>query len=183
MYDITQTPLAGVLVLELTPISNEENHSFQTFSQESFNQAIKSTEYKFVQDNQSKSIKNVLRGMHYQIKYPQGKLIRVLNGSIYDVVIDLRRKSESFGKWYGLEISSSNAKQIWIPPGFAHGFLVTSDTAEILYKTTEYWKPKFERTLIWSDPNININWPLSDTPILSERDSNGTLFVSTELFE
>jgi len=183
MYDITQTPLAGVLVLELKPISNEKNHSFQTFSQESFNKAIKSSEYKFVQDNQSKSIKNVLRGMHYQIKYPQGKLIRVLNGSIYDVVIDLRKKSESFGEWYGLEISSSNAKQIWIPPGFAHGFLVTSDTAEILYKTTEYWEPKFERTLIWSDPNININWPLCEIPILSERDSNGTLFGNTELFE
>ena len=137
----------------------------------------------FVQDNHSRSIKNVLRGLHYQIRQPQGKLIRVITGEVFDVAVDLRRSSATFGKWAGAILSSENFQMLWIPPGFAHGFLVLSDTAEFVYKATDFYAPQYERSIRWDDPQIQIDWPLQgQTPILSNKDANGTLFHDAEAF-
>jgi len=171
------------LIFEYSDSGNQHEFSIETFSQQEFNQAIHSSKYKFVQDNQSKSLKHVLRGMHYQIKNPQGKLIRVLNGSIFDVAIDFRRNSKTFCQWFGIQLDSNSKHQIWIPPGFAHGFLTTSDSAEILYKTTDYWYPEYERTILWSDPDININWPNLVKPILTEKDAKGTHLKDAEFYD
>ena len=137
----------------------------------------------FVQDNHSKSRKGVIRGLHYQIHRPQGKLVRVISGSVYDVVVDLRRSSSSFGKWLGIELSSANKRQVWIPPGFAHGFLATSNNTECLYKTTDYWYPEFERSLLWCDPAIGIQWPEFDDYSLAAKDISGTALAEADLFD
>jgi dTDP-4-dehydrorhamnose 3,5-epimerase len=125
----------------------------------------------------------VLRGLHYQIRQPQGKLVRVVSGSVFDVAVDLRRSSSSFGQWYGAELSAQNKRQLWIPPGFAHGFLVTSESAEFLYKTTDYWAPEFERSLAWNDPALAITWPLAGEPVLSAKDRVGLPFAQSETYE
>ena len=139
---------------------------------------------KFVQENHSRSIKNVLRGLHYQIACPQGKLIRVVSGSIFDVAVDLRRTSPNFGKATNFVLSEENGQLVWIPPGYAHGFLVTSDAADVIYSVTDYRYPEHERTLLWSDPDLAINWPLAgDPPILSERDRIGLPYAQTELYD
>lgn len=137
----------------------------------------------FVQDNHSKSSKNVLRGLHYQIQHPQGKLIRVIVGEVYDIAVDLRKKSPTFGKWVGTYLSADNFGMLWIPPKFAHGFLVLSDSAEFVYKTTDFYAPQYERTILWNDPQIGINWPLNDgLPLLSSKDLDGKLLNESEVF-
>jgi len=129
----------------------------------------------FVQDNHSKSVRGVLRGLHYQAQHPQGKLVRVTQGEVFDVAVDLRRDSPCFGKWVGVTLSADNRRQLWVPPGLAHGFLVTSDSAEVLYKTTDYWYPEHEQCLMWDDLTVNIRWPLQGKPQLSEKDAKGKL--------
>ncbi len=171
-YQVMQTPLEGVLVLEPKVFGDERGFFFESFNARDFTQAtgVKET---FVQDNHSKSAKGVLRGMHYQVQHAQGKLVRVTQGVVFDVVVDIRRGSKTFGQWFGLELSAENKKQVWIPAGLAHGFLVTSDSAEFLYKTTDYYHPEFERSLLWSDPVIGIEWPLhllDAPPLLAAKD-------------
>ena len=138
---------------------------------------------RFVQDNHSKSAKNVLRGLHYQIKQPQGKLVRVVVGEVFDVAVDLRRGSPNFGAWVGIHLSAENKRQFWVPPGFAHGFLVLSAAAEFLYKTTDYYAPEYERSLLWNDPELEIDWPLEGDPILSVKDQAGVRFKDAEVFD
>ncbi len=137
----------------------------------------------FVQDNHSRSQRNVLRGLHYQIGQPQGKLVRVVSGTVFDVAVDLRRGSPSFGKWVGAELSAENKRLIWLPPGMAHGFVALSDSADFLYKATDYYAPQFERTILWNDPDLGIAWPLAGEPILSAKDAAGLPFREAEVFE
>jgi dTDP-4-dehydrorhamnose 3,5-epimerase len=137
----------------------------------------------FVQDNHSKSGKDVLRGLHYQIKHPQGKLVRVVQGTVFDVAVDLRKSSPTFGKWVGEVLSAENNKQLWVPPGFAHGFVVLSESAEFLYKTTDYWYPEHERCVLWSDPAVGIEWPIDFTPQLAPKDAAGKTLAEAEVFE
>ena len=169
-------------VIKITPeiYEDERGFFFESFNEKHFFRAIGS-DLTFVQDNHSRSKKGVLRGLHYQIKNPQGKLVRVIRGSIFDVVVDLRKASKTFGKHYHLELTESNKTQLWIPPGMAHGFLALSDFAEVVYKTTDYWSPEYERTLVWDDPKLSIDWPSKKT-LLSKKDSEGCLFSEAELF-
>jgi dTDP-4-dehydrorhamnose 3,5-epimerase len=169
-----QTPLAGVLVLEPKVFGDERGFFFESFNARDFEQAtgLKET---FVQDNHSKSNKGVLRGLHYQTQHAQGKLVRVAQGAVFDVAVDIRQGSPTLGQWFGIELSAENKKQIWIPKGLAHGFLVTSDSAEFLYKTTDYYHPEYERSLLWSDADIGIEWPLhmlDGVPLLAAKDAN-----------
>jgi dTDP-4-dehydrorhamnose 3,5-epimerase len=136
----------------------------------------------FVQDNHSKSAKGVLRGLHYQIQHPQGKLVRVTQGEVFDVAVDLRKSSPHFGKWEGVVLSADNKRQLWVPPGFAHGFVVLSDTAEFLYKTTDYYHPEFERSLLWSDPTVGIQWPVGSAPLLAAKDREAATLDQAETF-
>ncbi len=172
-YQVTQTPLVGVLVLEPQVFGDARGFFFESFNQRDFNQATGLSET-FVQDNHSKSAKGVLRGLHYQTQHAQGKLVRVTQGAVFDVAVDIRKDSPTFGQWFGIELSAENKKQMWIPKGLAHGFLVTSDRAEFLYKTTDYYHPEFERSLLWSDPAIGIDWPLhllAASPLLAAKDA------------
>uniref|UniRef100_UPI0025CFE708 dTDP-4-dehydrorhamnose 3,5-epimerase n=1 Tax=Rhodoferax sp. UBA5149 TaxID=1947379 RepID=UPI0025CFE708 len=137
----------------------------------------------FVQDNHSRSVKGVLRGLHYQIQHPQGKLVRVTQGEVFDVAVDMRRSSPNFGKWVGVVLSADNHRQLWVPPGFAHGFVVTSDTAEFLYKTTDYWYPEFERSLLWNDPAVGVQWPMQTAPQLAAKDSAAKTLSEAEVFD
>lgn len=176
-----KTEIEGVLMLEPKVFGDDRGYFFEAFNQRRFNEVV-GGEGTFVQDNQSKSCKNVLRGLHYQVQKPQGKLVRVLAGEIFDVAVDIRRNSPSFGKHTGITLSSENKRMVWIPAGFAHGFLVLSDYAEILYKTTDYWVPEFERSMIWDDPVLAIPWPLrGEQPILSEKDRRGAKFAEVEV--
>lgn len=178
---VTPTAIPEVLILEPQVFGDERGFFFESFNARRFEQdtGVAAT---FVQDNHSKSAQNVLRGLHYQIHQPQGKLVRALAGSIYDVVVDLRRASPFFGRWVGVELSAENRRQIWVPPGFAHGFVVTSDTAECAYKTTDYWAPEYERSILWNDPAIGIVWPLTGPPMLSGKDSQGSFLADAEYF-
>lgn len=183
-YQITQTPIAGVLVLEPKVFGDERGFFYESFNARDFEQAtgLKST---FVQDNHSKSAKGVLRGLHYQTQHAQGKLVRVAQGSVYDVAVDIRQGSPTFGHWLGLELSGENKRQLWIPAGLAHGFLVTSESAEFLYKTTDYYYPEFERSLLWSDPAIGIDWPLNlldSYPLLATKDAQAPTFKESALY-
>lgn len=176
------TPLPGVFVIEPKVFGDDRGFFFESFNLRDFRAATGVT-LDFVQDNHSRSRKNVLRGMHYQIQHPQGKLVRVVAGSVFDVVVDLRRSSDTFGQWFGVELSAENKKQLWVPPGFAHGFLVTSEVAEFLYKTTDYWYAEHERSLKWDDPQIGIEWPLEDEePVLAAKDANAKGFREVEVF-
>jgi dTDP-4-dehydrorhamnose 3,5-epimerase len=171
-YQVTTTHIDGVLVLEPKVFGDARGFFFESFNQRDFNQATGLNET-FVQDNHSKSAKGVLRGLHYQVQHAQGKLVRVTQGAVFDVAVDIRKGSATFGKWFGIEISAENKKQLWIPAGLAHGFLVTSESAEFLYKTTDYYHPEFERGLLWSDPLIAIEWPLhliDAPPLLAAKD-------------
>jgi len=154
---------------------------FESFNEKRF-EDLTGVKKRFVQDNHSKSQKNVLRGLHYQIQQPQGKLVRVISGEVFDVAVDLRRSSSTFGQWVGVVLSEKNQRQLYIPEGFAHGFMVTSESAQFLYKTTDYWAPEFERTILWNDPTIAITWPLSGEPLLSNKDRAGTAFNEAETF-
>ena len=174
------TAIPDVLLLEPTVFADERGFLFESWNRRTL--AGLGIDADFVQDNHSKSNRNVLRGLHYQIEQAQGKLVRVISGSVYDVAVDLRRSSPSFGQWVGCELSAGNRRMAWIPPGFAHGFCVTSDAAEFLYKTTDYWNPAHERTLLWNDPRLGIDWPLSAPPILAPKDAAGTPFAAAETY-
>lgn len=170
-YKIIQTPIPDLLILEPTVYGDERGFFMESFNERDFCNVV-GREIKFVQDNHSRSSKGVLRGLHYQTKNPQGKLVRVTSGIVYDVAVDIRESSPSFGKWFGLEISAENKRQLWIPPGFAHGFLVLSEFADFLYKTTEYYDPDSEGSINWRDPSISINWPDTEITGISEKDKN-----------
>ena len=178
---IAATNLPEVFVLEPVVHGDERGFFFESFNQKRFEEAI-GRKTQFVQDNHSRSVKGVLRGLHYQIRQPQGKLIRALQGEIFDVAVDLRRHSATFGKWSGTVLSAENKKQMWVPEGFAHGFVATSETAEILYKVTDYYAPQHERSLLWNDAAIAIAWPLDGAPILSVKDRIGAPLAQAEVF-
>jgi dTDP-4-dehydrorhamnose 3,5-epimerase len=171
-YQVTITPIDGMLVLEPKVFGDARGFFFESFNARDFEQAT-GLKVAFVQDNHSKSAKGVLRGLHYQVQHAQGKLVRVTQGAVFDVVVDIRKGSPTFGQWFGQELSAENKKQMWIPAGLAHGFLVTSESAEFLYKTTDYYHPEFERSLLWNDPSIGIQWPLhllDAEPLLAAKD-------------
>lgn len=177
------TDIPDVLIIEPQIFGDERGFFLETYQAKHFAEANITTN--FVQDNHSGSRQMILRGLHYQIRQPQGKLVRVISGEIYDVAVDLRRSSPSFGRWVVMRLSSSNKLQVWIPPGFAHGFYVLSEWAEVVYKATDYYAPQWERTLLWNDPELAIPWPLIDNqpPLLSAKDSTGTLFHLAEVYE
>lgn len=182
-YTVTPTFLPEVLILEPKVFSDDRGFFFESFNARDFQQAT-GLNVHFVQDNHSKSRQGVLRGLHYQIQHPQGKLVRVTKGAVFDVTVDLRRSSLNFGKWVSVELSADNKRQLWVPPGFAHGFMVTSETAEFLYKTTDYWYPDHERSLLWRDDVIGIVWPLNNkNPLLAKKDQNGAQLSIAETFE
>lgn len=178
--NVIQTSLPGVLILEPKVFDDDRGFFYESFNKKAFRKAGITAE--FVQDNHSRSVRNVLRGLHYQIKQPQGKLVRVIGGEVFDVAVDIRRSSPYFGKWVGFGLSAENKRIAWIPPGFAHGFLVLSDDVEFLYKTTDYWASEHERCIIWNDPDLAINWPLSGEPVLSAKDRLGLTLKSAELY-
>ena len=178
---VTPTAIPEVLVFEPHVYGDERSFFFESFNARRFEE-VTGQRANFVQDNHSKSARNVLRGLHYQIAQPQGKLVRALTGSIFDVVVDLRAASPFFGRWIGVELSAENRRQIWVPAGFAHGFVVTSESAECLYKTTDYWAPEHERSFLWSDPALAIDWPFSGEPIVSAKESAGALLADADVF-
>jgi dTDP-4-dehydrorhamnose 3,5-epimerase len=179
---IQATSIPEVLILEPKVFGDERGFFYESFNQRRFRE-LTGVGADFVQDNHSKSARNVLRGLHYQVRQPQGKLVRVVSGEVFDVAVDIRRNSPTFGKWAGVVLSAENKRQFWIPPGFAHGFVVTSESAEFLYKTTDYWAPEHERCLAWNDPAIGIEWPLDAAPVLSGKDQLGKLLADAELFD
>jgi dTDP-4-dehydrorhamnose 3,5-epimerase len=173
--NVVRTEIADVLILEPKVFADDRGFFFESFNQRVFESAVGGP-ITFVQDNHSRSKKNVLRGLHYQVEQPQGKLVRAVSGTIYDVAVDIRPKSPTFGRWVGVELSADNKRQLWIPPGLAHGFLVVSETAEVLYKATDYYAPAHERTILWNDPTLGIAWPLTDQPQVSGKDAAGAVF-------
>ena len=173
--NVARTEIADVLILEPKVFEDERGFFFESFNQRVF-EAAAGGPVTFVQDNHSKSKKNVLRGLHYQIEQPQGKLVRAVSGAIYDVAVDIRPSSPTFGRWVGVELTADNKRQLWIPPGLAHGFLVVSETAEVLYKATDYYAPAHERTILWNDPTLGIDWPLDGQPQVSGKDAAGASF-------
>lgn len=178
---ITATAIPEVLIIEPKVYGDDRGYFFESFNAAAFLQAT-GLRREFVQDNQSKSVKNVLRGLHYQIVQPQGKLVRVVLGEVFDVAVDLRKKRATFGRWVGVHLSAENKKQVWVPEGFAHGFVVLSETAEFLYKTTAYYAPHYERSLLWSDPAVGIDWPCTEKPILTAKDAAAPLLADAEVF-
>ena len=178
--NVIQTALPGVLILEPKVFGDARGFFYESFNKNTLAPAGITAE--FVQDNHSRSSQGVLRGLHYQIKQPQGKLVRVVAGEVFDVVVDIRKKSPTFGKWLGEHLSAENKRMLWVPPGFAHGFLVLSEYAEFLYKTTDYWAPEFERTIMWNDPGLGVAWPIQDEPQLSGKDKQGKPFKEAEVF-
>lgn len=176
-------PLAIPEVLRIEPrvFGDERGFFFESFRQDRFEQAI-GRKVNFVQDNHSKSARNVLRGLHYQLRQTQGKLVRVVSGSVFDVAVDLRRSSPTFGKWVGEVLSAENKVQLWVPEGFAHGFMVLSESAEFVYKTTDYYAPDYERCLIWNDPLLGIDWPSQQPPVVSAKDNCGLSIKNAETF-
>lgn len=179
--NIAETTLPFTVVLEPEVFGDTRGFFFESFNARRFEQ-LTGMHASFVQDNHSRSEKNVLRGLHYQIVQPQGKLVRVIAGEVFDVVVDMRRASPAFGRWSGVCLSAENKRHLWVPPGFAHGFLVLSDAAEFLYKTTAYWAPEHERCVRWDDPQLAIDWPLQGLPLLSAKDARGTSFSAAEVF-
>ena len=175
------TAIPDILIIEPKVFGDERGFFFESFNRRQFAE-LTGREVDFVQDNHSRSVKNVLRGLHYQIQQPQGKLMRVVQGEVFDVAVDIRRSSPTFGQHVALELSAENKRMLWIPEGFAHGFVVLSDTAEFLYKTTDYWAPEFERSIAWNDPAIGIQWPIQSEPTLSEKDQHGKLLAKAEHF-
>lgn len=179
---IISTSIPDVLIIEPSVFHDERGFFFESFNERHFAESLGITLPHFVQDNHSRSVKNVLRGLHYQIKQPQGKLVRVVVGEVFDVCVDLRKTSSTFGKWVGLTLSAENKRQLWVPPGFAHGFVVLSEFAESLYKTTDYWAPEHERCLIWNDPIVGVDWPIAMLPILASKDQHGKQLADAEVF-
>lgn len=178
---IQTTDIPDVLIIEPKVFGDDRGFFYESFNERTFKELTGVTTT-FVQDNHSKSAKNVLRGLHYQIQQPQGKLVRVVAGEVFDVAVDIRKSSPTFGRWVGVVLSAENKRQMWVPPGFAHGFVVTSDSAEFLYKTTDYWAPEFERAILWNDPAIGIKWPIDGSPLLSGKDQAAALLGDAEVF-
>jgi dTDP-4-dehydrorhamnose 3,5-epimerase len=181
-FTVLPTALPDVLILEPKVFGDDRGFFLESFNARDFANAT-GLNVNFVQDNHSKSGKGVLRGLHYQIQHPQGKLIRVVQGAVFDVTVDLRKGSSHFGKWMGVELSADNKRQLWVPPGFAHGFLVLSDSAEVLYKTTDYYCPEHERSLSWNDPTVGVAWPILCQPRLAAKDLAGVLLADADCFE
>ena len=179
---VLDTAIPDVKIIEPDVFGDDRGFFYESFNRRRFREQI-GLDLDFVQDNHSKSARGVLRGLHYQIEHAQGKLVRVVSGSVFDVAVDLRRASPSFGQWAGAVLSAENYRQMWVPPGFAHGFLVLADATEFLYKTTDFYAPEHERTIQWDDPDLAIDWPLKGIELrLSEKDKNGTPFASAECF-
>lgn len=179
---IIQTGITEVTLIEPVTFGDSRGFFMETWQQKLFDERV--TPATFVQDNHSKSAHGILRGLHYQIKQPQGKLVRVVQGSVFDVAVDMRKSSPTFGQWVGYELSAENHRMLWVPPGFAHGFYVMSETAEFVYKCTDYYAPEYERSLLWNDPTIAIDWPTNgQTPLLSEKDAKGDLFGDADTFD
>lgn len=177
---VIETALPGVLILEPRVWGDERGFFMESYNQRLFSELGLPTD--FVQDNHSRSARDVLRGLHYQIQQPQGKLVRVVRGAVFDVAVDLRRASPTFGRWEGMELTEENKRMLWIPPGFAHGFLVLSDHADFLYKTTDFYAPEHERSILWNDPEIGIEWPIAGEPILSAKDRQGKRLREAEVY-
>jgi len=180
--NVIETAIPDVKIIEPKVFGDERGFFFESFNGKRFNQAV-GRPVEFVQDNHSKSCKGVLRGLHYQIQQPQGKLVRVIAGEVFDVAVDIRKSSPTFGQWVGVVLSADNKKQLWVPEGFAHGFVTLSDTAEFLYKTTDYYAPEFERSIIWDDPTIGIQWPIHGAPSLSGKDAQACELSAADHFE
>jgi len=178
--NVTPTMLPDVLVIEPRVFSDERGFFFESWNERAFHAA--GLDATFVQDNHSRSLRNVLRGLHYQIEHAQGKLVRVCTGEVFDVAVDIRKSSPTFGRWVGVTLSEKNRRMLWIPPGFAHGFLVLSEAAEFLYKATDYWYAEHERTLLWNDPALRIEWPLDGAPVLAAKDAAGRPLASADLY-
>lgn len=182
LMQVTRLSIPDVVLIEPKVFSDARGFFFESFNQRAFNEAT-GTNYQFVQDNHSRSSKGVLRGLHYQMQQPQGKLVRVVQGTVFDVAVDLRKSSPTFGKWVGQVLSADNRKLMWVPPGFAHGFLTLSDTSEFIYKTTDYWYPEHEYIILWSDPTLDIEWPSIIHPILTAKDAAAPLLNMANLYE
>ena len=178
---IKPTALSDVLLIEPKVFGDERGFFFESWNRRAF--AAAGIDAEFVQDNHSRSGRGVLRGLHYQIEHAQGKLVRVTEGEVFDVAVDLRRSSAQFGRSVGVVLSATNRRMLWIPPGFAHGFVVLSESAEFLYKATDYWHPQHERTLLWSDPALHIDWPLAGAPTLAAKDAAGMLLADAEVYD
>ena len=178
--NVLETALPGVLIIEPKVFGDNRGFFYESWNARAL-QAV-GVDASFVQDNHSGSARHVLRGLHYQVRRPQGKLVRVVAGEVFDVAVDLRRSSPSFGKWHHWRLSAENRRMLWIPPGFAHGFLVTSEWAELLYKTTDYWVAEYERTIVWNDPDLAIDWPIQAQPILSAKDAEGLSLARAETY-
>lgn len=177
----TKQDIPDVILFEPQVFGDDRGFFFESFNQKVFDEVV-GRPVTFVQDNHSRSVKGVLRGMHYQIQQPQGKLVRVVQGEVFDVAVDMRRSSSTFGKWVGVHLSADNKRQLWVPEGFAHGFVVLSESAEFLYKTTDYWAPQHERSLAWNDPTVAIEWPYKGEPALSAKDQKGSAFEEADTF-
>ena len=180
--NVIPTAIPDVLILEPKVFGDQRGFFFESFNAREFEQ-LTGLKREFVQDNHSRSARNVLRGLHYQIRNPQGKLVRVVSGEVFDVAVDIRKGSPTFGHWAGALLSADNKRQMWVPEGFAHGFVVLSESAEFLYKTTDYWYPEHERCIIWNDPQLAIEWPIDGEPLLAKKDADGTLLADAECFE
>jgi len=178
---IISTDIPDLLIVEPTVFGDTRGFFFESFNKKRF-QELTGISVDFVQDNHSRSARNVLRGLHYQIQHPQGKLVRVTSGEVLDVTVDIRKSSPTFGEWFSVVLSAENKRQLWVPPGFAHGFVVRSDYAEFLYKTTDYWMPEHERSILWNDPAIGVDWGIAGEPVLSAKDVQGKLLADAEVF-
>jgi len=178
---VQPTKIAGVLIVEPDVFGDARGFFLESYNEQEMRKI--GIDAHFVQDNHSRSQRNVLRGLHYQVHQPQGKLTRVVSGRVFDVAVDIRRNSATFGKWVGVELSAENKRLVWLPPGMAHGFVVLSDSADFLYKTTDNYAPQFERTILWNDPDLGIEWPLVGEPIISSKDAAGLPFRNAEVFE
>ncbi|OOG44649.1 dTDP-4-dehydrorhamnose 3,5-epimerase [Polaromonas sp. A23] len=179
---VIPTAISDVLIIEPRVFGDSRGFFFESFNKRAFRDAT-GLDPDFVQDNHSRSARGVLRGLHYQIKQPQGKLVRVISGAVFDVAVDLRKSSANFGEWVGVELSEANQRQLWVPPGFAHGFLALSESADFLYKTTDYYAPAYERCIVWNDPELNIRWPLAEgIPEVSQKDNKGLSLHDAPLF-
>ena len=180
--NVIATKIPDVLIIEPKVFGDERGFFFESFNKKQF-KVLTGIDKEFVQDNHSKSSKGVLRGLHYQIKQPQGKLVRVVHGEVFDVAVDLRKSSPTFGQWAGVNMSAENKRQLWVPEGFAHGFVVLSETAEFLYKTTDYYAPGFERCIRWNDAELAIDWQYPDEPLVSDKDAKGVRFNEADIFK
>lgn len=179
--NVVRTEIPDVLVLEPKVFGDSRGFFLESFNQRAFAEAT-GLNVEFVQDNHSRSARGVLRGLHYQLQQPQGKLVRAVRGAVFDVAVDVRRSSPTFGRWVGVELTEDNHRQLWVPPGFAHGFVVLSDTADFLYKTTDYYAPQYERSIAWNDPAIGVRWPYESTPALSAKDAAAPMLAQADVF-